>query len=360
MYLYLSLLLCIFSILDVYTKYINKYHKLYTYLFFTLWIFFMVAFRDCGFDYDNYKHYFNYITNSVYWESNASDFGVETGYALLNYYCTSFRQLLIIMATLTVGIYFIYIYKKSNYPFISIFLLLGSYVYPMMMGQYRQALAIGICLIAVEFRKHKALSIFIILIASLFHVSAFLGLLFLIIPEKEYNWRVYVLLLLFALISNLLLGNIFKDFISSMPTFVEDKLDYYTVVEKETKYGLNLAMLLKIFIFCILWWRKEYLFKDKENIYFLNIYFMSLLIYLGLGFLPQLSGRGSIYFYFFEVIIASRLLYSEKDKILKLSFLVFFIMLGFYRQVSFFSEWSKDFIPYKYNLFSDSNIHSTH
>ena len=118
------------------------------------------------------------------------------------------------------------------------------------------------------------------------------------------------------------------------------------------RYGLNMAMLLRIAIFGLFWWKREYLLRYKDGIYFLNIYFLSLLIYLGLGFLPQLGGRGSIYFYFFEIILASMLIKTEVNRKHKIGVLILFLLLGTYRQITFFSEWGDEFIPYKYDFLS--------
>lgn len=312
----------------------------------------MVGGRACGFDYDNYKYYYDNVQHSIYWSRNADYFGIEKGYAILNYICTSFRQLLFVMAFLTMGTYSFFIYKKSPLPFFSLFLLLGMSVYPMMMGQYRQALAIGFVLMSILHRNNLFLFLSLVGVATLFHISALLALLLLLIPQRICKKNTYIILLLIALSSNLLLGNIFSDYLSLLPSFIENKMEFYTETEKDIRYGLNMAMLLRIVIFSLLWWKRESLLIYKEGIYFLNIYFLSLLIYLGLGFLPQLGGRGSTYFYFFEIILASMIIKSEKNRKHRLAFFIFFLLLGTYRQISFFSEWEDDFIPYKYNFLS--------
>ena len=106
---------------------------------------------------------------------------------------------------------------------------------------------------------------------------------------------------------NLFLGSIFKSYISSFPAFVSQKLGFYAETENFS-YGLNMAMLLRLISFGILFYFKNKISNYKYTNYFINLYFISLFIYLGFGFLPQLGGRGSIYFYYFEFILISMLL----------------------------------------------------
>ena len=351
-YLLTSFSFILASIFDIiHTKW-NKNQKFYCYFLFALMLFFMVGGRACGFDYDNYKYYYDNVQHSIYWNRNADYFGIEKGYAILNYICTSFRQLLLVMAFLTMGTYSIFIYKKSPLPFLSLFLLLGTFVYPMMMGQYRQALAIGFVLMSILYSNHLFLFLSFIGLASFFHISALLSLLLLFVPKRICNKKTYVILLLIALITNLLLGNIFGNYLSLFPSFIENKMEVYTEAEQNMRYGLNMAMLLRIAIFGLFWWKRDSLLRYKDGIYFLNIYFLSLLIYLGLGFLPQLGGRGSIYFYFFEIILASMLIKTEVNRKHKIGVLILFLLLGTYRQITFFSEWGDEFIPYKYDFLS--------
>ena len=351
-YLLTSFSFILASIFDIiHTKW-NKNQKFYCYFLFALMLFFMVGGRACGFDYDNYKYYYDNVQHSIYWNRNADYFGIEKGYAILNYICTSFRQLLLVMAFLTMGTYSIFIYKKSPLPFLSLFLLLGTFVYPMMMGQYRQALAIGFVLMSILYSNHLFLFLSFIGLASFFHISALLSLLLLFVPKRICNKKTYVILLLIALITNLLLGNIFGNYLSLFPSFIENKMEVYTEAEQNMRYGLNMAMLLRIAIFGLFWWKRDSLLRYKDGIYFLNIYFLSLLIYLGLGFLPQLGGRGSIYFYFFEIILASMLIKTDVNRKHKIGCLILFLLLGTYRQITFFSEWGDEFIPYKYDFLS--------
>lgn len=351
MYLRLALLLGAFALLDVYYKRWNVHQKLYLYSLLIFSLFIIVGYRECGFDYDNYGYYFR-ILNSDAWKNNSSVLGVETGYAYLNYICDSYREVLVVMAGLTVGLYSYFIYKYSPLPFFSLFLLLGAFVYPTLMGQYRQALAIGLIVLAASYRDKKIIFFSLLCFAALFHISSLLAILLLFLPSKLYPKRIYIILLIIALLSNLLLGVVFTQYINSFPSFIAQKLGVYSDSEEGLTVGLNIAMLLRVSVFLLFWNKKESILQFKYGGYFLNIYFLSLLIYLGLGFLPQLGGRGSIYFYFFELILAPMLIVKEYKKRTKMLLAFFFLSISLYRQFSFFAQWSGDYIPYKSNLYS--------
>jgi hypothetical protein len=343
MYLSLGILFGAFALFDTFHIFRDGNKKLYLFLLLIFILFIIVAFRKCGFDYENYSYYFEAL-NSLSWINNSDFLRVEKGYAYLNYVCSSYREVLLIMAFFTVGLISYFIYKYSPLPFFSLFLLLGTFVYPAFMGQYRQALALSIVLLASSFRHKKILFLCLIYIASLFHVSSFLAIMFLFIPNKLYQRKVYLILLTIALIMNLFVGVIFSKYISSFPAFMAEKLNIYSNSEKGMSLGLNMAMLLRTSIFIVFWKGREIFQSYKYGFFFFNAYFLSLLIYLGLGFLPQLGGRGSLFFYVFEIVLAAMLI----DRVHKYKFFIisFFMLLSIYRQLSFFNQWSSDYIPY--------------
>lgn len=325
----------------------NKYIKPYFYSILVLIVFFIVAFRRCGFDYNNYLYWFNSL-QSDYWKENAATMGIEIGYAWINNVVGSYRTLLVIIAALTMGIYSVFIYRKSPYPFISLYLLLSVFLYPTLMGQYRQGAAVAFFLLALLYHKNQILFFIIIVCGSLIHVSILLTLITLFIPDKLWTKRLFVTITIIAFLSNLGGRELFVTMIDSMPDFVATKLNVYQKSEEGTVLGLNLAMLLRLVIFFIFYKEKFYISQYKDGPFYLNLYFVSLSIYLGFGFLPQLGGRGSIYFYFMELILSAMII--NKVSLKSFFYLMFFLIVGTYRQISFFSIWYEDYIPYKSDL----------
>lgn len=328
---------------------LNKTLRVYAFFIFSIFIFFFLGLRQCGFDYENYYHYFQAL-NSEYWKSNAEFLGAESGYAYLNFILGDYRLLLLVMAALTVLLQFVFIFKYSPIPFFTLYLYFSVVFYSFAMGQYRQALAVAFVLWAfVEKDKNKYLFLVFILLASLFHTSALLGLFAFVIPNRIISFKWYFFLLLIALCSSLFFGEIFYSYTDMLPSVLEKKTSFYGEVENGKHLGLNMAMLLRLSFFFLFFYERKYIMEYPLGPYFLNLYFVSLLIYLGLGFFPQLAGRGSAYFYFFEFFMPTFLVFKTTKK-KKYLYFILFVLLGLYRQITFFHEWQDDYIPYYWGI----------
>lgn len=346
-YIAIGLIFGVLALIETFFKDENQItitiHSL-LFLFATIWSILFVGLRECGFDFESYYRLFIEFSNSS-WKENAKYYNIEVGYAFFNYIISDYRLLLILMAIITISLHFRFIYKHSPLPFLSIFLLLGAVFYPSFMGQYRQALAMGLVLWAYVNKSNKFKYTSIILFASLFHISSLIALIVFFIPDRLFKIRTYIILLGFAFLLNFTLKTYFLSFLSLLPTLMNEKLDFYSNSE-DFILGLNLAMLLRIIIFAIFVFYKEKIISYTNGSLFINIYFVSLLIYLGFGAIPQIAERGSMYFYYIEFILVPMLLYKS-NYLIRFLLLLFFMGISISRQVSFFFEWKDDFIPYK-------------
>lgn len=312
---------------------------------YTTFLICFVGFRDCGFDYENYRYYYD-VLHSSFWQNNSEYLMVEKGYALLNYLMPSFRLLYVLFAVLSCTLLSRYLYKNSYYPMMSHFLLLGVLIYLYFMGQYRQGLAIAIVLPALVCRS-RTRRLMLIILATMVHNSAFIALLSFFVPKNYIKGRYYLMLLMAALVVNIGMTNIFTQYIGIFPEFISQKLEFYSESEEGLRFGLNLAMLLRLTVFFIFYLYRHEIEKNEGGTLLFNYYFLSMLIYLGLGFLPQLSGRGSIYFYISEVILIPMVLYGIPNLKQKAMVFAFFLLIGTYRQVSFFRTAGEEFLPYR-------------
>lgn len=344
-YIIIALFTGCVAFVEVFNKSIISKYKWHLLSFYTLFLIIFIGFRDCGFDYENYKYYYK-ILHSDFWKNNADFVLVEKGYALLNFLLPSFRTVYLLFAIVSCSMTSFFLYKYSRYPFLSHFLLLGVLVYLFFMGQFRQGLAIPIVLFALVQQDYRK-KLLLIIIASFMHTSAILALLAFFVPKNYIKGKYYLLLLFIALIVNIAMTKVFSTYIHIMPSFIAKKLEFYSNSEEGMRYGINLAMLLRLIILCIFYKYKKEIGKTELGTLFFNYYFMALLLYLGLGFLPQLSGRGSIYFYIFEVILMPIVVYNIPKLRMKMCIFSFFILIGIYRQISFFKSTDDEFIPYK-------------
>lgn len=344
-YFIIALFTGLIAFIEVFNKSIISKYEWYLLSLYTLFLIIFIGFRDCGFDYENYKYYYK-ILHSNFWKNNADFVLVEKGYAFLNYLLPSFRTIYMLFAFISCSMTSIFLYKYSHYPFLSHFLLLGVLIYLFFMGQFRQGVAIPIILFALVQQDNRK-KLLLIIIASFIHNSAILALLAFLVPKSFLKGRYYILLLLIAFIINIAMTNAFLSYIHFMPSFIAQKLEFYSNSEEGMRYGINLAMLLRLIILYIFYKYKDEISKTELGTLFFNYYFLALLLYLGLGFLPQLSGRGSIYFYIFEVILIPLVIYNMPKLRMKMCIFSFFILIGIYRQISFFRSTDDEFIPYK-------------
>lgn len=350
-YIIISIVIGLFALIEIYS-FLNKddNHSIHSLMFAltTVLAIIFVGFRECGFDYDSYYDIFQDL-NTPGWKENADIMLIEFGYAWINHILGNFRLVFVFMAFVTILLQFTFIYKYSPYPFLSLFLLLGAMFYPSLMGQYRQAFAIALVLWAFADRNNKVRFFFMLAIAVFFHASSLLALIVLFLPERILKTKIYIVLLVIGLVLNFTIKSYVVSFSTLLPELMSEKVDIYTTVE-DFSIGLNITMLLRIFIFLTFIHYKDKITEHPNGSLFINIYFVSLMFYLALGALPQLGGRGSVYFYYLEFILVPMLI-SNLRGIARPVWLLLFLALSVWRQIDFFSEWADDYIPYYNALF---------
>lgn len=354
-YILIFILCLCFSMLELAVPKSNKKYKL-AHLFFFLVIsgilFLIAGFRECGFDYMNYWIYFDQISGPD-WFADGLAIGSEPGYSFLNHVLGNYAAVIAVMSALILWLQFKFVYKYSFLPFLAIIFYLGLFFYPSTMGQFRQALAMAIILWAISSIENKVKFLLLIALAMMFHFSAILGLLALFIPRTLKSTKFYVWSFVAALLISISAQTVYLNFISSLPPYIAVKLAHYASIES-TPLGLNSAVLIRAFVFGSCYYFKDKLLAIPHMSYFINIYFLSLLIYTALGFAPQVGGRGSIYFSFFEIILISNLIFVLTDW-KRILFFITFVGFSIYRQLQFFDQWTDDYIPLKnwlFNLFN--------
>jgi hypothetical protein len=351
-YLVIAIVVGLFSLVEIFNligKDANKkIHKLFFALF-TLFAIFFVGFRACGFDYDSYANLFEDFQMPG-WRENADINMIEYGYAYLNHLLGNYYLVLITMALFTITLQFTFIYKYSPYPFLTVFLILGVMLYPSIMGQYRQALAIGIVLWAFVDRKNKVRFLILIFLASIFHATAIICLVVYFVPDKYFKSLIYFLILGVGFVLNFGLKAFVISIAALLPALMSEKVDIYSSTE-DYVLGLNMAMIVRILIIIIFLVNKKKIESYPNNALYFNIYFLSVFIYLAFGALPQIALRGGVYFFYLEFLLVAILVYQSKA-FMRYVYLLFFMALSIWRQIGFFVEWSDDYIPYVNILFS--------
>jgi hypothetical protein len=304
--------------------------------------------RNVGFDFETYEISFN----SLHYLNFSDIFGdvqYEPGYILFNILSPSFIFLVFVMGLVTLLIKFKLLNAISPYPVVSIFIFYLVYFLNFEMGQYRQALALSFTLLSINYFNDRKKFVLIVLIAIMFHYSAMIFLLLLIFPTTIKKWYFYITLLLVAIVFYFTIGPLVFFLSSFLPGFSSGKLLYY-LLEEEGEVGISVLLLSFRLFFLILF----YFLRDRiinlgnpfsEHIF--NIYFLSLFIYIAFAFVPQISGRGGVYFGILEIILIPIILQAINNIKIKIYMFLLFSLIYFVIFFNFFKVWGISFVPYK-------------
>lgn len=309
--------------------------------FFCFFIFLLAGLRSRGYDYGSYEKLFGDIRN------NSLSAEGDLGFYGLCYVSSSYRILLLAMSFLTITPFFLVLKKHSFFPFVSILIFSTTLLYPTVMGQMRQGVALFIMLFAYNYRDKKAVFIMLFLSALLFHSSAIICLLYLIPIKRLFSYWKYLLAIYLSIRINPLIKSQISD-LFSVDTDMINKIAEYNELETEQniEIGFNTSTLIRLIVFSVC-----YYYAKKKNsqiqTQMLNLYFLSMVIYLSLGFIPQLGGRGALYFSIFDLLLIPQILNtaSKRNRIVISSF---FIALSIARFIMFFNDSfnSSMYVPY--------------
>ncbi len=261
--------------------------------------FLLIGFRFCGYDYLSYLEIYESI------KGGNDVLGMEPGFATLCSSSSSFRILIIIVALLTMLLHSLFIYKTSDLPIFSLFLLSSTLLLPTFMGQCRQGLAIGFVAFAFYYYNNKNYYFYLlfVVLAALFHYSALISLFFLFVPRNIKSSKYYFITIVISIFLSQFFQPLLFKIIDLIPNLaVVERLLFYSEND-DVKLGFNTAILIRIFVVSLCFYYRA----NIKSIFFplmLNIYHLSIIIYLIIGpIIPQLGGRGALYFSYFDIIL---------------------------------------------------------
>ena len=338
-YVSLLILLILVSIGDFF--YFRKSEKVFWTTFLCIVIFFIIGLRNNGYDYISYQG----LLEDAHLGIISPD--SDIGFYFLCKHVGSYRELLLVMSFITVFCIYRVLKQYSVFPIVSLVILSTTLLYPTFMGQMRQGFAIMLMLLAYFNRDKKTVFISLFIIAFLFHSSSILTLLFLLPLKKVYQSKIYVLILIISSYSGP-----FIEFALSKLSFIRgaimNKIAFYSYTESEQglSIGFNTAIYLRIAIFfmCYFLIKRN---KAKIDTQMLNLYFISIVFYLALGFIPQIGGRGALYFAAFDILLIPQILKSSYPKY-RIILYIGFVMISIMRFISFFSDTFNNslYVPY--------------
>ena len=289
-------------------SYINSFVSL---LIITL----LVGLRNETVGVDTYYYIREYFTN--YNEFNFSFFSnyTEPGHSFITYQLNNFQAsstvYLLTFSTLSLFFFFLYYQNDKERLTWSIFFAFCIGYFFMMMNGMRQAVALPIIALSVRYVTNRNPFKFlgVVLIATLFHYSAFL-----IIPIYFINYlskvslkHWLVLFIVSIFITPFSVFYYFRDILILLPKNYEPYFSQVGLSESKFSLGFLYHLLLS---FVALYFSSKIKF-DKFNKNILVLYFLGI-IFMNLTYQFTILQRFNIYFVFFQIPAMSYITYNLK------------------------------------------------
>lgn len=320
---------------------------------FFIFLFVMLALRDVsiGCDLSSYLVIFrSYAT--LNWSSIISK-STEVAYGLLNKIVAevtnnNFQCLLAIIAAITI-IPLSYVYSKQvEDPILTIILFVSMSTFVMFFSGIRQGISIALGMIAFEFTRKKKLVPFlvIVLLAVLFHSSAFMLLFMypLYYAKITKKWSIIVIpTLLVIFIFN---KQIFSFLLEILGRFTEYDTKYGTI-ESTGAYGtLILFLLFAIYSYAI----PDEAHLDKDTIGMRNFLLLSVVLQM-FAPLHSIAMRMNYYYIVFIPLLIPKIIKNSSVQWKKIANYSRYILIIFFLIYFFFivtKENVLDTFPYKF------------
>ncbi|MGJ1271453.1 MULTISPECIES: EpsG family protein [Sphingobacterium] len=303
-------------------------------------------------DYISYKDIYDKAGQSI----NAN---VEIGYYLFNVVMHSlglgFQWVIFFCAIFSLVPKFYFFKNHSSNYFIVLAFYYCSVFFLFDFIAIRQAIAIGIFMVSIPFIIERKISIylFLIMIASLFHLSALVLVPLYFIMHRSFSKLLMFCLLVVCSIINILKVKIgLLDYLLSfvsLPGFAAAKMDIYSLDDEFAALSIKQLVLGFLFVF--------YADKFKSNSILkalLNAYILGVLIATFLNDIPQFAYRIKSYFLWADVILLVEIvrIWSKSNKRKTIPLYILFVAFYCYTLYGFLDSISqrgifKDFIyPY--------------
>lgn len=242
--------------------------------------------------------------------------------------------------------------RYSPYTCLSLFVYITGYYLLGPMGQIRQAIAISIMIYAWRYFNEKRI-LFWVAIASLFHYSAIICILLYFISDKLKSVKFYVLIVAISVIVYIpiqgIMMNLLANVMGNSLGVAGAKVALYLSTES-TQISI-LYLMYKLLILSLLLWKRNALLSIRIFPKLLNIYVVSILMWLFLSFSGSLGGRLSLYFSMTEILLLPYIFWAFRNAQLRFIVYPIFITLCIYQYYSFLYEYAFIFLPYK-SIFS--------
>ena len=253
----------------------------------------------------------------------------EIGYKFLNFIISFFTNdihlfISIVSIIIMVPLAF-FVYKESKYPLLSLLLYISLNFYAFTFSGLRQAIAISLLFISFKFIKERKIIYFLLLVilASLFHTSAFVFLPAYFIYKIKINKLSLSLFALFDIIIYIFRKSILLYFINN----------YYNDYEVLEILSYNwLLMCVALVVICACFYNRIISKNTNTNgLFIICITGLSLMLFTSVS---NNALRIANYYYMFIILLVPEVIYYQsksKNKLLLLFvFIIISLMLFYY------------------------------
>lgn len=279
----------------------------------------------------------------------------EPGFVLVNIILGNFHLFLFTMSVVCFMMVWDVIKKNCTYKYIALFVYISSMTLYCYMGVYRHAIAQTIIIFSWNYINDRKKMALCLLAACLFHYSAVIAFLYLLIPKKRvFTLRVCFVLLLMAFIIRPLLQPILTMVaVLALPGETAGKINLYLSGD-DMGSGISMLLLLyKMFVFLFAY---KYLRTsgDKLNNFLINTYFISILLFMTITISPTF-GRLVMFFSCVEILIMPLTIYqlvkrgnrTQQGSVIPLMYFSIISILSFYSYIKMLYDFSNIYLPYK-------------
>ena len=230
-----------------------------------------------------------------------------------------------------------WILLSSNNRYYSLSVYISFFYLVWNLSTFRQALALTIgsfLLFNAKLKFHLIVKILLVPLLGLFHVSAWIYIVLLVLGYLP--WKKYAHLILFAsaLMFTLLpvqelIGTIINH--SFLDSFLNIYKVRYYFKNMEFSYNLfNALVAMRVFFFALVWSHYDVLAKDKYHKMLVDTFLTGMTLYILLSFNTLFSARLTIYAFFLIILLLPEIVmhYFNRGPIIKTLVLFAFVLLS--------------------------------
>ncbi|WP_042199051.1 EpsG family protein [Paenibacillus camerounensis] len=330
--------------------------KLYITIAYTS-IFIVAAFRDITVGTDTKQYQIIYSTLAHINYSDIFDiYRSEYGYILLNKVLSFFtlepQAITIVTSGLIVLLMAIFVYNNSQNVYVSTFLFLTTFYFCISMNASRQFISVVLICNSFYFLKRQKtkLFIFMILLASLFHLSSIVFLVVIILKFIKPNAKNFIIICTFSLVVTLILM-FSNDAILNIFSYydVYQNTRFFTGNSVRGTYLIWVAQLALAFISIFILNKNQKKYNDvtKFEMFYLSI-FMVFSVSMGLiGTKLFILSRMTYYFGVFMIIFIPNIL-AKINKVGMLVYIPLYLVLTLY-YFYMLKSGSEGVVPYNFS-----------